>query len=135
MAICNTMEQSLYKEELLDHYRHPRNYGMLSDAMVITQTLNPSCGDQIELAVAFDGERLSRVRFTGKGCVISQAAASMLTEKIIGESLESLEALDKDVMLSLVGIQLGPTRLRCALLSLEAVHRAVIQYRDQASAK
>lgn len=129
------MEQSLYREELLDHYRHPRNYGTLSDATVIAQTLNPSCGDQIELAIAFDGERISRVRFTGKGCVISQAAASMLTEQIIGSSLEQLEALDKDGMLSLVGIQLGPTRLRCALLSLEAVHRAVIQYRNEALAE
>lgn len=126
------MEQTLYKEELLDHYRYPRNQGTLSDATVVTQTLNPSCGDQIELQVLFEGETLLRVRFTGKGCVISQAAASMLTEKIIGLSLEQLEALDKDGMLSLVGIPLGPTRLRCALLSLEAVHRAVGQYKENA---
>lgn len=126
----NSMEQTLYKEELLDHYRHPRNHGSLSDATVIAQTLNPSCGDHIQLYAAFDGEKLSAIRFTGKGCVISQAAASMLTEQIIGLSLEHLEALDKDVMLNLVGIPLGPTRLRCALLALEALHRAVAQYRN-----
>lgn len=129
------MEQTLYREELLDHYRHPRNYGTLSHATVVAQTLNPSCGDQIELQVAFDGERLSAVRFTGKGCVISQAAASMLTEYIVGLTLVQLEALDKAVMLNLVGIPLGPTRLRCALLVLEAVHRAVSQYRATMAGK
>ena len=124
------MEDTLYKEELLEHYRHPRNYGTLADPTVVTESLNPSCGDQIAIQAIFEGGSVVCVKFTGKGCVISQAAASMLTEKIMGTSLEQLEALNKNDMLNLVGISLGPTRLRCALLSLEAAQQAVAQYRD-----
>lgn len=126
---AKSMEDTLYKEELLEHYRHPRNYGTLVDPTVITESLNPSCGDQIAIQAVFEGGKVVRIRFTGKGCVISQAAASMLTEKVTGCALTAIEALDKDAMLTLVGIALGPTRLRCALLALEAVQQAVTRYR------
>ena len=121
------MDIPLYKEELLDHYRHPRNYGELSDAQVRTEVLNPSCGDQISLQLIVDegGERISKIAFQGKGCVISQAAASMLTEHALRASLKDLQAFSKDDMLSLLGITLGPTRLRCALLALESLQSAL----------
>ena len=124
------MDTQLYQQELLDHYRHPRNYGELPGADISTEVLNHSCGDHLSLHIAVVEGRLNHVRFQGKGCVISQAAASMLTEKVLNEQLEFVEALSKDVMLTLVGIPLGPTRLRCALLSLEALQRAVALYRD-----
>ncbi len=123
------MDETLYKEELLDHYRYPRNYGILADAQIATEILNPSCGDQVALQVTIENDCLAAIRFQGKGCVISQAAASLLTESSLGKPIEVLEALTKDDMLALIGISLGPTRLRCALLSLEALHRALAQYR------
>lgn len=119
------MENTLYKEELLEHYRHPRNYGELSGASTASQSLNPSCGDQVAMYVKADGGRLTEISFTGKGCVISQAAASMLTEKVKGQLLQDIMAIDTTAMLNLVGIPLGPTRLRCALLSLEALQQAI----------
>ena len=119
------MENTLYKEELLEHYRHPRNYGELRDEAIASQSLNPSCGDQVAIYVKADGGRLAEISFTGKGCVISQAAASMLTEKVKGQLLQTILELDTAAMLGLVGIPLGPTRLRCALLSLEALHQAI----------
>lgn len=127
------MDNQLYQQELLDHYRHPRNYGILPDAQITTETFNPSCGDQISLQVTVEEGCLKAIRFQGKGCVISQAAASLLTELILGKPLETLEALNKDAMLELIGISLGPTRLRCALLSLEALHTALAIHRAQQS--
>ena len=121
---------TLYREELLDHFRHPRNSGELSDAQVRTEVLNPSCGDEIAMAIKVEGTALEEIAFKGKGCVISQAAASLLTEQVKGKQLAVIEALTKDDMLSLVGISLGPTRLRCALLALESLHKALALYKE-----
>ena len=121
---------SLYREELLDHFRHPRNKGELFDAQISAESLNPSCGDEITLQIRVDGETLSEIGFTGRGCVISQAAASLLTVLVKHKKLEELEALTKDDMISLVGIPLGPTRLRCALLALESLHKALSMHRE-----
>lgn len=125
------MDNQLYQQELLEHYRHPRNYGELPGAMVTTETLNPSCGDQVSMQLIIEDNKVKHIRFQGKGCVISQAAASILTERSTGRDRAELEALDKDAMLKLIGITLGPTRLRCALLSLEALHAALTQYKKQ----
>ena len=125
------MDNNLYRQELLDHYRHPRNYGILPHAHTSTEILNPSCGDQISLQLAVADGRLDQVRFQGKGCVISLAAASLLTERVLHKPLDLLEAFSKDDMVDLVGIPLGPTRLRCALLALEALHRAIALYRTK----
>lgn len=76
----SNMENHLYQQELLDHYRHPRNNGVLENAQIATQTFNPSCGDQISLQVIIENDILKAIRFQGKGCVISQASASLLTE-------------------------------------------------------
>ena len=121
---------TLYREELLDHFRHPRNRGELPDAQVSTEALNPSCGDEIALQIRVDDGILSQIAFMGKGCVISQAAASLLTELVKGKRVEELEGLTKDDMTSLVGISLGPTRLRCALLALESLHNALLLYKE-----
>jgi nitrogen fixation NifU-like protein len=119
------MDLQLYQEELLDHYKHPRNYGKLENADLVTEILNPSCGDEIALELALSDNHLSAIAFRGKGCVISQASASLLTQHVVGKSIEELVSLTKDDMLALVGIPLGPTRLRCALLVLECLHKAL----------
>lgn len=122
------MEHTLYKDELLDHYRHPRHYGELASATIVSQSLNPSCGDSVSVYARFDGDNLAEITFTGKGCVISQAAASLLLARVTGQSFNDVSLLDKNAMLELVGIPLGPTRLRCALLALEAVQEAIAHY-------
>lgn len=120
---------NFYQEELMDHYRYPRNYGILENPDFTTSTLNPSCGDSISLQAHVDNNYITRIMFQGKGCVISQAAASMLTEQCHNKTLQTLEAIDKDYIISLVKITLGPTRLRCALLCLEALHEGIANYR------
>lgn len=128
------IDHTLYQEELLDHYRHPRNSGVLENAQYTTHMFNPSCGDQVSMQALMRDGSLEAIRFQGQGCVISQAAASLLTEVCIGKSLTALEALTKDDMLALVKISLGPTRLRCALLSLDALQELLKMHRASMSA-
>jgi nitrogen fixation protein NifU and related proteins len=124
------MEKPLYKEELLDHYRHPRNQGKLSSAHASFVVFNPSCGDEISMQICVEQNGISQIAFQGKGCVISQAAGSLLTEKVLGKALGEVEALTKKDMLDLVGCPLGPSRLRCALLPLDSLHEAVALYKQ-----
>lgn len=109
-------------ELLLDHYKDPRNFGHLESPDVVREEGNPSCGDQIRIEIELgDPDTIRDVRFSGKGCAISQAAASMLTEHIKGKSLEEVKKLGKREMLDLLGVEVNPMRLKCALLSLKVV--------------
>jgi nitrogen fixation protein NifU and related proteins len=112
----------LYREAILDHYKHPRNHGTLDPHDFSFQDENPLCGDQLRIDVRLDAnQHIQEVAFSGKGCAISQASASMLTESIVGKSLDEVKQLSKDDILDLLGIELGPTRLKCALLSLKVL--------------
>lgn len=124
------MNEPLYREELLDHYRHPRNYGELNNSQLSAEVVNPSCGDQITLYIFVEHDRLTGISFHGKGCVISQATASMLTEYVKNKTLDDLDKVGHETVLSLLGIPLGPTRMRCALLPLETLHKAIELYRQ-----
>jgi len=117
--------EDLYREAILDHYQNPRNYGTLEPADISYEEDNPVCGDHIRLDLRLKDGRVSEVRFSGHGCAISQASASMLTEAIQGKTLDELKAFGKDDVLGLIGIQLGPTRLKCALLSLKVLKAGV----------
>ncbi|NRB21805.1 iron-sulfur cluster assembly scaffold protein, partial [Candidatus Dependentiae bacterium] len=108
----------LYQQELLDHYYHPRNRGTLPHADFSSGEHNPSCGDSVSMQGIVKNDQLEEIYFQGSGCVISQAAASMVTEKYKNKSLKDILSLDKQNVLDLVGIKLGPTRLKCALLAL-----------------
>ena len=108
-------------ELLLDHYKDPRNYGHLENPDIVREEGNPSCGDQIRIEIKLNGSTIEDIRFSGKGCAISQAAASMLTEELKGRSLEDVKQLDKDQMLELLGVEVNPMRLKCALLALKTV--------------
>jgi nitrogen fixation NifU-like protein len=116
-----------YKEYILDHYRNPRNFGHLEHPTAVAEDLNPLCGDKIamELLVGNDG-KISDVRFSGKGCAISQASASMLTESIKGKTLEEVAQLSHDVVLENVGIGISPTRMKCAMLGLKVAKSAAL---------
>jgi len=116
-----------YKEYILDHYRNPRNFGHLEHPTAQAEDLNPLCGDKIamELSVGSDG-KIDDVRFSGKGCAISQASASMLTESLKGKTLEEVAQLSHDVVLENVGIGISPTRMKCAMLGLKVAKSAAL---------
>ena len=108
----------MYRQQILDHYRNPRNYGELEDATFSHVGENTSCGDEIEVFVALDDEdRVEAVTFTGDGCAISQAAASLLSEEVKGMTVEELYQLDRDDVLDLLGVEVTPMRIKCAVLA------------------
>jgi nitrogen fixation NifU-like protein len=115
----------LYREHILDHYRHPRNQGTLADADVSYELDNPVCGDAIRLDVRLKDGRVSEAWFSGHGCVVSMASASMLTEEILGKTVEELEALQDADVFEMLGITLGPVRAQCALLSLRVLQEGL----------
>ncbi len=115
-----------YRDYILDHYRTPRNFGHLDRVDASAEDLNPLCGDTITMELQVDDGKVSDVRFSGKGCAISQASASMLTEEIKGMKLEDVARLSKDVVLENVGIGISPTRMKCAMLGLRVLKSAAI---------
>ena len=126
------MSSDIYKDIILDYYRHPRNLGDLPQADVRAKDSNPLCGDIIEMQLKIQDAKIDDIRFKGKGCAISQASASMLTEVVKGKSLDEVKALSKSDVLDLLGIDPGPTRIKCALLGLKVMKLAVYGYLGQA---
>lgn len=119
---------SLYKDYLLDHYRHPRNAGILVDANCGAQQENPACGDAVSMTGRLENGIIREVRFAARGCVICVAGSSLLSDQIIGLTVQELATLDAQTMITLLGIPLGPTRLKCALLPLYTLHNALKHY-------
>jgi len=113
--------EDLYRDNIIDHYQNPRNFGTLEHPDISYEDSNPVCGDEIRIDLKIDQGRVADARFTGHGCSISQASASMLTEEIIGKTLDEVKQIDKQYLLDLLGIPLGPVRLKCALLSLKVL--------------
>ncbi len=119
------MDDQLYREYILEHYKHPHNWGELASADLQAHDLNPLCGDELTIQLALDEEgKVADVGFTGHGCAISQASASMLTDEIRGMTPEQLLNLDRDFVLDLLGIDISATRMKCAMLSLKVVKAA-----------
>ncbi len=119
------MIANLYQEMLMDHYKNPRNRGEIVNPHFASRVHNPSCGDAIGMQGTIKDGVIDIVMFTGHGCVISQAFASLLTEKVKGMQVQEVVALDKNIIETMLGINLGPTRLKCALLSLQALQMGV----------
>jgi len=119
----------LYRELILDHYKNPRNHGLLDPADARAEGQNPLCGDEVTVSVRFgEGDTIDEIGFEGRGCAISQAATSMLTELVQGRSAQEVAAMPKDELLDQIGIPLTPVRLKCAILGLGvlklALHKA-----------
>ena len=120
----------MYREVILDHYKNPRGHGVLDPADAHADGQNPLCGDEVSIYVAFaeDGETIDEVKFSGRGCAISQAATSMLMDMVTGKTATQVAVLDKQELLDEIAIQLSPVRLKCALLGLTtlkvALHKA-----------
>src|SRR5262245_33936225 len=120
----------LYRENILDHYRHPRNHGVLETPDITYEDANPLCGDRIRMDLRIRDGRIADIRFSGHGCSISQAAASMLCEAVQGRSLDEAKKLNRDDVLEMLGIELGPVRLKCGLLALKTLKAGVYGIRQ-----
>lgn len=119
------MAADLYREIILDHYRNPRNRGTLDPADFSAEDVNPLCGDEIRIDVRVKDDRIDEVKFSGRGCAVSQAAASILTEMVEGKTLDEVKALTKDDLLDEIGIPVSPARIKCALLSLKVLKSGI----------
>jgi nitrogen fixation NifU-like protein len=116
-----------YKEYILDHYRNPRNFGHVERVDASAEDLNPLCGDTIRMELTIDADhKVSDVKFSGRGCAISQASASMLTTTLVGKPLEDVARLSQDVVLENVGIGISPSRMKCAMLGLKVLKSAAL---------
>ncbi len=123
---------NLYRENILDHYKNPRNYGKMNKADIENEKKNISCGDLIVMQIKYrrkkrdnKGKIIEKIMFYGQGCAISTASASMLTERVKGKSLEEAKGIKTKDIIEMLKIPLSPLRLKCALLPLEALHGAL----------
>jgi nitrogen fixation protein NifU and related proteins len=116
---------SLYREVILDHYKNPRGHGVIEGADAEAEGQNPLCGDEVSIAVSFEGDTIADVKFQGRGCAISQAATSMLMDMVKGRTAEEVASMSREELLDEVGIPLTPVRLKCALLGLGVLKLAL----------
>ncbi len=119
------MAESLYREIILDHYRNPRNKGTLDPADYSYEDTNPLCGDEVRIDLRVTDGRVTDVKFSGRGCAISQASTSMLTEMVEGKTLDEVKALTKDDLLEELGVPVSPARMKCALLGLKVLKAGI----------
>lgn len=124
----NNVNQDLYKQDLIDHSKNPRNYGVLDGADFFSDEHNPSCGDSIKICGIINDGKIVDIRFEGSGCVLSMAMASKLTEFATGMDLSDVLKLDEQIVEKLLGTKLGLNRLRCGLLSVMALIKGINQY-------
>lgn len=115
----------IYREIILDNYKYPRNFGRIKNPTVSSGQNNPSCGDDISMDIKIKSKIIEDIKFYGQGCAISIASASLLTENVLGKNTDEILKMDKKDILKLLGITLTPTRLKCALLPLEVLHKTI----------
>ncbi len=128
------MADDIYREIILDHYKNPRNRGTLDPHDFSYEDVNPLCGDEVRIDVRVENDRISEIAFSGRGCAVSQASASILTEMVEGLPLDEVKAITKDDLLDEIGIPVSPARLKCALLSLKVLKAGIYgveQTRDE----
>jgi nitrogen fixation NifU-like protein len=119
------MDDQLYREYILEHYKRPHNWGELEHPDLQAQDLNPLCGDELQVQLAVDAEgRIAEIAFSGHGCAISQASASMVSDEVKGMKVSELLSLDRDFVLELLGIDISAQRMKCAMLSLKVLKSA-----------
>ena len=115
----------IYRELVIDHYKHPRNFGKIEDATLSGKEDNVVCGDTVTFYLKLENDKVSSVLWNGEGCALSQASASLLSEKVKGKTLTELEAISEHDILAIVGANLNPSRKKCAILSVEALHTTI----------
>lgn len=123
--------EGIYRENILDHYKNPRNTGTVERPTFSHKEFNPLCGDEITFYVKVNGTSIEDARFVGRGCAISQASASMLSETLKGKSLEDIKNLEREHILELLSIPIGPVRIKCAMLGLVTLKNGVHLYEKE----
>ncbi len=118
----------LYREAILDHWKHPKHFGLLDAPDISVRSTNPQCGDEMTIQLKVEDGRVIDFGFTGESCAISRAAASLMSEQVIGKSFAEIKAMTESEHLDRLGAPLNPSRQKCGLLSLETLKRAILQY-------
>lgn len=121
----------IYREQLMEHYKHPQNRGKMEHPDVETTENNPLCGDVIDMQLRVKDGKIRDVKFDGSACAVSIAASSVLTEEVMGKTLEQAKRMSKDELIKLLGVQLTTSRVKCAALPLEALHNLIKQYESE----
>ncbi|MCL4336614.1 MAG: SUF system NifU family Fe-S cluster assembly protein [Candidatus Thermoplasmatota archaeon] len=124
-------DADLNSEILLDHYRNPHHHGQIENPSAKQLEYNPVCGDTIQITVRIENDRITDIKFIGRGCSVSQGTASMLTDHVLGLSLEEVKKISQEDLLDMLGINLGPSREKCALLSLNTIKKCISQYENK----
>ena len=126
------MSIDMYAENIMDHFNSPRNKGEVKNADIKHSGFNPFCGDEVEITAKLTSKKeINEIKFSGKGCSISQASASMLTEMIRGKSIEEVKKLSKEDILDMLNIPIGPVRLKCALLALDTIQEGIQNFENK----
>lgn len=120
----------IYADNILDHYRHPRLTGELKDASTTHHEANPSCGDELTIDLIIDKDIIKKIAWRGSGCAISQGATSMLAEELEGKTVKEIEEMHPKTIYDLLGVDVGPSRFKCALLSLHTLKNAIRSYKN-----
>ena len=121
----------IYRDAILNHYRHPHNFGRLDNPDIHSKKGNPFCGDQIGVSIKLtaDKKSIEKICFDGTGCAVSIASASLLTDFVSGKKIKEIMAIKKELVIKIIGVELSPTRLKCALLPLESIQSALLSFR------
>ena len=120
--------EGIYRENILDHYKNPHNHGTIENAEIKFTENNPLCGDVITINLKLNGHEVEDIKFSGRGCAISQSATSMLTDEIKGKSLKEIKNIDREKIVDLLGIDVGPVRTKCAVLGLVAIRNGIKEF-------
>ena len=129
--IVKSEEDQMYRENILDYYKNPRNKKALQNATLVHRELNPLCGDDITIYLHIENQKINQATFLGSGCAISQASISMLTEKVVGKTLDDVKKLTKEDITTMLGITISPGRIKCVLLSLKSVMKGIEEYEKE----
>ncbi|MDO8628267.1 MAG: SUF system NifU family Fe-S cluster assembly protein [Nanoarchaeota archaeon] len=125
------MIEQLYQEQIMEHYKHPRNKGVLTKPDIDYYEVNQVCGDELHITFNVKENKITDINFEGKGCAISQSAASLVTEHIKGKTLETIKKMEKEDVNKILGINVGPGRTKCATLIIKALHRGIYLYEQR----
>ena len=123
--------EGMYKENILDHFKNPHNKGQIENAEIRFTENNPLCGDVISINLKLTHHKVEDIKFVGRGCAISQSAMSMITDEIKGKTLEETKNISREDVVKMLGIEIGPVRIKCAVLGLVAVKNGIKEYENK----
>jgi len=123
--------EGMYRENILDHYKHPHNQGTIENADITFTENNPLCGDVVSVNLKLNDHKVEDIKFVGRGCAISQSATSMITDEIKGKTLEEVKNINREDVVKLLGIEVGPVRTKCAVLGLVAVKEGIKKFEEK----